>query len=100
MVAIGPGNISDTTEIFTWVNSLTSNWFFPGVLVAVYAIILIKMLFNQDNTSSKSFASASFIVMVLSILARVMNFVSTGFMSLFIILTAIAGVWMHMENTR
>ena len=97
-VVSGPGNISNTTEIFTWVNGLVDNWFFPGILVAIYSIILIKMLSNPDNTTSKSFASASFIVMTLSIFARVMDFISTGFMTLFIILTAFAGVWMHMEN--
>ncbi len=95
----GPGNVTDVTGVFTWVNKLVDSFFFPGVLIAVYLIILIKMLSNEANTTSKAFAATSFIVMMLSIFARTMNFVSTGFMSLFIILTAIGGVWMHMENS-
>ena len=95
----GPGNVTSITGVFSWVNGLVDNFFFPGILIAVYLIILIKMLSNEVNTTSKSFASASFIIMMLSILARTMNFVTTGFMSLFIILTAIGGVWMHIENS-
>lgn len=93
-----PGLMNSTVDMFTWIGSVTSNWFFPGVLIAVYLIALAKMLFNPANTTSKSFAAASFIVMILSIFARVLNFVSTGFMTVFIILTAAGGVWMHIEN--
>lgn len=93
-----PGGMNSTVDLFTWVNSVTSNWFFSGILIATYLIIIVKMLTNPNNTAGKSFAAASFMVMILSVFARVMDFVSTGFMSIFIILTAIGGVWMHMEN--
>ena len=94
-----PGGMNSTVDVFTWANSVTSDFFFPGVLIAVYLIILIKMMTNQANSASKAFAAASFMVMIVSVLARVMDFVSTGFMSIFIILTAIGGIWMHIENT-
>jgi len=94
-----PGGMNSTVDVFTWANSVTSNWFFPGILIATYVIILVKMMTNPANTASKAFAAASFMVMIITVLARVMDFVSTGFMSIFIILTAIGGVWMHIENT-
>ena len=98
MAIAGPGNMNSTVDVFTWVNTVTSSWFFPGILVATYIIILVKMMTNQNNTASKAFAAASFMIMIVSVLARVMNFVSTGFMSIFIILTALGAVWMHIEN--
>ena len=94
-----PGGINSTAGIFTWANSVTNSMFFPGILIATYIIILVKMMTNQNNTASKAFAAASFMMMIVSVLARVMNFVSTGFMSIFIILTALGAVWMHIENT-
>jgi len=57
------------------------------------------MLFNEANTTAKSFAAASFMTMVITVFARVLNFVSTGFMSLFIIFTAAGAIWMHIENS-
>ena len=94
-----PTNITDTVSIFSYLNNTVSNFFFPGILIAVYIIILVKMMFNQSNTASKSFAAASFMVMIISVFARIMEFVSTGFMSIFIILTAVGAIWMHIENT-
>ncbi|RPI76037.1 MAG: hypothetical protein EHM47_00940 [Ignavibacteriales bacterium] len=99
MAFSSPGGMNSTVDLFTWANSVTDSWFIPGILVATYIIIFIKMLTNSNNTSSKAFAAASFMVMILSVFARVMNFVSTGFMSVFIILTAFGAVWMHIENT-
>ena len=97
--APGAGTINNTVDVFTWANSVTSSWFFPGILIATYIIILVKMLTNPNNTASKAFAAASFMIMIVSVFARVLNFVSTGFMSIFIILTAVGAVWMHIENT-
>jgi len=94
-----PENITSSLDIFEWVNSVTDSWFFPGAIFAVYIIILVKMLSNPANTSAKCFAAASFACMILSILIRITGLVSTGFMSIFILLTAGSAIWMHMENT-
>ncbi len=93
-----PGAMNNTVDVFTWVNSVTDNWFFPMILIAVYIIILVKMLFNPGNTASKSFSAASFMVMIIAVFSRVLDFISTGFMSIFIIMTAVGAVWMHIEN--
>lgn len=94
-----PGQVNNTVGLFTWVNSVTDNWFFPGIIIATYIIILVKMLTNPGNTAGKAFAAASFMMMIVAVFARVMDFVSTGFMSMFIIFTALGAVWAHIENT-
>ncbi len=93
------GNISTTVDMFTWLNTTVNNWFFPGMIMGVWFIICIKMLFNPNASLSKSFSVASFVCMIISVLCRVLGFVSTGFMSILVILTAIGAMWMHVENT-
>ena len=95
-----PQNITTSVDMFNWVNGTVNNWFFPAVLLATFFIILVKMISNPENTASKAFAAASFMVMILSVFARILDFVSTGFMSIFIILTAAGAIWMHIENTN
>ena len=92
------GNITSSVGMFTWINSLVNNYFFPGMIIAIFLIILIKMLFNDLNSTAKCFSAASFMTMIICILARLLDFISTGFMTLFIILTAAGAVWMHIEN--
>ena len=99
MTYSSPGNITSSVGMFQWVNGVTQNWFFPGAILCVYIIALIKMLNNPANTAAKSFAASSFICMILAVFARVIDLVSTGFMTIFIILTAASAIWMHLENT-
>jgi len=97
MAYASPGNMSTATSVFRYFNTTVDNWFFPGIILAVWFIILIKMKFNNNDTG-KSFAAASFMCMILTVMARVLDFVSTGFMSMFIIMTAVGGLWIHIEN--
>jgi len=57
------------------------------------------MMYSTNNTA-QAFAASSFIAMILTILLRVADLVSTSFMVIFIILTAIGAVWMHTENAK
>ena len=98
MVYTPPTNVTTSTQMFQWINGTVGNWFFPGALTVVFLIVIIKKMTNPANTFSKAFASASFATMLLCVFARVLNFVSTTFMTIFIIFTAIGAIWMHMEN--
>jgi len=93
------GNVTGTVDLFNWINSVTEDWFFRGLIIAVYIIVLAKLTYSSEDLG-KAFASASFVMMILSVLLRVANLVDTAFMVIFIILTAIGAVWMHIENTR
>jgi len=93
------GNVTDLTGFFGWINTTVDNWFFPGAVMAIFVIILVKMLFSTDDLG-KSFITASFACMILTVMLRVINLVDTRFMVIFIILTAVGIVWMHMENSK
>ena len=93
------GNITSAVDFFTYINSTIENWFFAGVVIAIYFVMLIRMMYTSQNTA-QAFAAASFICMILTVLLRVANLVNTAFMVIFIILTAISAVWMHTENAK
>jgi hypothetical protein len=93
------GNITSMVDFFDWINSTISNWFFPGIVIAAFFVILVRMMYNTNNIG-QAFAASSFICMILSVLLRVADLVSNAFMIIFIILTAIGAVWMHTENAK
>jgi hypothetical protein len=93
------GNITSSIDLFNWINSAVSNWFFTGIVIAAYFIMVIKMMSNTQN-NAQAFVAASFICMILTVLLRVADLVSNWFMIIFIILTAIGAVWMHTENAK
>lgn len=96
-----PANITTSVDMFSYFNEVINiggaGIFFAGIIMAIWFIIIIQMKFNNNDTG-KSFAAASFMCMIISVFARVMNFVGTGFMSIFIIMTALGGLWVHIEN--
>ena len=93
------GNITSTVDMFSWINTLVDNWFFAGMIISVYVIIIIKLMFSTDDLG-KSFTTASFICMILTVFLRITNLVSTELMVIFIILTAVGAIWMHVENSK
>ncbi len=99
MAFTAPQNSTTATETFQFINN---NWvdgfLFPGIIITVYIIILGKQLTNPGNSFAKSFASASFICMILSVFARVLDLASTSFMVLFVMLTALSGVILFMSE--
>ncbi len=73
------GNFTSFTGFFEYMNATIAGWFMPGLVIAFFLIIAIKLLYSQ-NSVSRSFGTA-------------------GFMTIFIIFTGIGIVWMHVENT-
>jgi len=57
------------------------------------------MMKNPSNTASKSFAAASFITMILSVMARVLNLIPTYYMTIWIVLVGLSALWMYVEGT-
>ena len=93
------GNITSTVDMFTWVNGSVYNLFFPLIVFGIFVIMVVKLMLNSGEVG-RSFAAASFICMIITILLRVANLINSGFMYIFIVLTAISVIWMHVENTR
>ena len=100
MVYTPPTNISTATQMITWVNSTTSMWLFQGIISSVFIISLVSMLNNSSNTSSKSFAAASFIAMMLSVFSRVLDLIPTWFMSIWTTMVGLSAIWMYIEGVR
>ena len=94
------GNITTSLDFFNWINTSVSNWFFTGIIIAVYFIMLVRMMYNPQTDTAQAFAASSFICMILTILLRVADLVNTSFMVIFIILTSVGVVWMHTENAK
>ena len=95
-----PTNVTDATQMISWINSTTSQWMFQGILSAVFIVALISMLKSGANTASKAFAAASFITMILSVLARVIDLVPTWFMTTWIVMTGLSSIWMYVEGVQ
>jgi len=95
-----PTNVTEATQMVGWVNSATAMWLFQGILGSVFIISLIGMLKNPSNTASRCFAAASFVTMILSVFARVLNLIPTWFMSLWIALVGFSAIWMYVEGTQ
>ena len=95
-----PTNVTTATNMIGWINSTTSLWLFQGIISIVFIISLITMLKNPQNTASKSFSAAAFVTMLISVMARVLDLIPTGFMSIWIVLTGLAAIWMYVEGTQ
>ena len=97
-----PTNVSTSTDMMRWVNdSATLNGsgiLFPGIIILVFTLMVIKMLGNQNLTASKAMGACSFVAMILSVFARVIGLVSTTFMSIWIGMSALMAIWMYFEN--
>lgn len=93
-----PTNVTDATGMVSWINSTTSLWLFQGIISSLFVISLITMLKNPSNTASKAFSSASFITMIVAVLARTIDLVSTTFMTLWIVLVGLGAIWMYIEG--
>lgn len=100
MTYVAPtGNITTGVDFFSYINSVVGNMFMSGIIIAVFFIIFIKLLFSSDDSSARAFGAASFVCMILTIFLRTINLVSTTFMTIFIILTSISLIWIHVENS-
>ena len=100
MVYTPPTNVTDSTQMISWINSTTNLWLFQGIISSIFIISLITMLKNPMNTASKSFAAASFVTMLIAILARTIDLVPTWFMGLWIVMVGLSSVWMYVEGTQ
>jgi len=92
------GNITSSVDFFVWLNSNIQDLFFVGIIGAIFFIILIKLLFN-NNSFARSFTASSFICFILTTLLKVIDLVATSFMITFLIFTVLGVIWTHAENS-
>jgi len=95
-----PTNVTEATQMVSWINSVTNLWLFQGILGGFFIIALVSMLRNTSNTPSKAFSASAFVTLIISVFARVLNFIPTWYMSIWILLTGVGAIWMYVEGTQ
>lgn len=83
-------------NIFQYVQSVSDGWFFILILFAIFVIVFISL---KNYTSSRAFAGAAFLNMILSVMMRTLELITNQWMYLSIVLVAIAAVWLHFDNS-
>lgn len=92
-------SITGLFTLFKWIQEpgVSGGIFIPYVLMGVWVIAL---LLSKAYQNSKAFTGASFLLMVVSIIFRVLGFLSNKWMYFSIIMTAIGTVWMRIDNSQ
>ncbi len=86
----GSQNLTDTTELIQYLNSVTDFWFGPIILIAIFVIAFISLV-GKTVKKSAPFAAASFITAIIAILFRAMGIVNDSWLIGSIVL-AVAGL--------
>ena len=89
-------NITGVYSLFQYAQEVSDNYF---VLALMLAIFVITFVASKRYSTSKAFAVAAFINMILSIISRTLGFISNKWMFLSIILVGVAIVWLHKDST-
>lgn len=90
-------SITGMYSLFEYVQKISDGWFFLMILLGIFIIVFISL---KNYSSSRAFAGASFLCMILSIIMRVLGFIANKWMYLSIILVAVAVVWLHLDNSQ
>jgi len=92
-------NVTGMYTFFQYVQEVSSNWFFPSILLGLF-IILFVIFRGASTSNSKPFATSSFFIMILSILFRVLGFIENKWMYASITIMAFSILWLHLSNTK
>ena len=87
---------SGILNLFQYIQGISDGWFFVLILFAIFIIVFISL---KNYTSSRAFAGAAFLNMILSVIMRTLGLISNQWMYLSIILVAVAAVWLHFDNS-
>jgi len=91
-------NITGIYSFFKYIQiDLTDSWFFLLILLAMFIIVFISL---KAYSSSRAFAGASWLTMILSIILRTVGFIDNKWMYLSIILVGISVIWLHIEGKK
>jgi hypothetical protein len=97
MVYAYPNGTVKLVDIAMWSNSVTSGFFWPLILFAIFCILFMSFL---GYGATKAFTGSSFIVAVLSIMMATIGLISTYVMVGCFIMAAIALICMYLANHR
>ena len=90
-------NITGFYSYSQWIQEASNGYFFPAVLLGLFVIIFMTIK-GTFVSIGKSFAAASFFIMVISIFMGVLGFLNPSFIYISIVLVAIGGIWAYVEG--
>jgi len=88
-------------EFIRYTNVASEGLFFPLILLAIWMIVFVSLLFsgNLDRPSaSKSWITASFIILISSIPLSLMDLLNSRYVYISILLLGIGIVWIVLES--
>lgn len=83
-------------SLFQYIQSVSDGMFFLLILFAIFVITFIAL---KNYTSSRAFAGAAFLNMILAIIMRTLELITNEWMYLSIVLVAFSAVWLHLDNS-
>ena len=92
-----PTNITKLADLALWTNNVTSGFFWPLILFAIFMILFLSFM---SYGTTRAFAGSSFITMILAIMMGVIGLVSSYVWVGTIILAAAALMCMYAANHR
>ena len=87
---------SGILSLFQYTQGVSDGWFFVLILFAIFIIVFISL---KDYASSRAFAGAAFLNLILSVIMRTLELISNQWMYLSIVLVAVSAVWLHFDNS-
>lgn len=92
-----PTTMTGIYGLATWVNTVTGGWFWSLILLALFAILFFSF---KSYQTSRAFAGASFITMVVGILMGAIGLIPVKIIILCIILGAFGIVALRTSNSQ
>jgi len=92
-----PQNITGVGSYGTYLNTVTSNLFWPLILLAFFAVGFLTL--NQKFGSKRAFASTTFAVAMLGILMRTMEWIHDDILFVTIVGAGIGMLWLVLDKS-
>jgi len=97
VASLPPENMTGMVSLVSYANVLTEGWFGTGILIVLAVITLIA---TKNFSTEKSFAFASFLCFLVSLLFRFMNIISDGVFYICVIALAGSVVWLVVNREQ
>lgn len=92
-----PVNMTGIVDIFEYANSVSSNTFGVGIIIALYLIIFISLKLKGEQTSN-CFIVAGFITVIPSIFFLLLGLINGWHLFITISMIVIPVLWQHFNN--
>jgi len=89
-------NITGIFSFMQWTQEASDGVFIPSILLGLWIIVFVML--KGTTNSPNAFVGTSALIMLISIMFTTMGFLSSSYMYISILLTAIGVVWAYLEK--